>query len=137
MRRLIPSFGVLALVMALLTLFSQGGRPVVLFAQVPATFTVGWTQPDAATNNATSYTITLDTGTPQVLMPTACVGTSCTGTVTVTSFGSHQWSVFGTNTKVTCTDGTCTPPVTQNGQTSTQHFVVNPPPAGGNNQNIR
>lgn len=113
------------------------GGMTVLFAQtVPTTATVSW-DPRPASENVVDYQVSLDGGAPVTVLPTSCTATVCSGSVSIASFGAHAWSVFGRNQKISCTNGTCTPPVIQNGAVSTQNFALNQAPGQVGNQAVK
>lgn len=90
-RSLLAALGLTGL--TLLSLVSYGCDPtMVIYAQsLPITKTVAW-DANAASDNVTSYTLRLDTGTPSTVVPPAT-----TGTVTFTTAGTHTITVTATN----------------------------------------
>ena len=90
-------------------------------AQTPATVHASWT-PNPATDNVTQYSLTLDAGTPVVILASACSATLCPAAalaVTVPTFGSHTVSLVAQNLKLT-TD----PTSIQSGPATTITFTL-------------
>jgi hypothetical protein len=102
---------------------------VVVFAQsLPATINVS-INPNAASENVVDYQFSLDGGAPVTVLASACTATACSTSFSVSTFGNHLWSAVARNQKISCTDGTCTPPVIQAGPAATQHFALNQAPS--------
>lgn len=114
---------------------SVSKKRLVIYAQsVPYTATVKW-NPNPVGDNVSSYTVTLDTGTPQVIQASTCTPTLCSTTVSIPTFGAHSWSVFATNQ--TLSGGTGVTGTPQNGNASSQAFSLNQKPVAPAGQVIQ
>ena len=112
-----------ALPLVALTLAPHCNRALVLYAQtVPAVKHAAWT-PNAAGDNVISYSVTLDAGTAQTVLPASCTATLCTATITIPTFGAHAVTVVATNLALS-TD----PASLQNSPPATVAFTLNAAP---------
>lgn len=71
----------------------------VIVQTLPVQKTLAWTQPDGATAEVSQYTVTQDGVGKVIAANVACPTdpTVCSAAVTITSLGSHTWSVVATN----------------------------------------
>lgn len=106
---------------------------LVLYAQsVPVTKTASWTVNPAA-QNVTSYTFTLDGGTP-VVVPTSACTTTCSTPVVLTTFGNHTQTVVATNTDLS--GGSGVTGSSQNSPVTTLAFTLNQAPTAPSGSTI-
>lgn len=121
-RKLLVILGLAALVACAVIVPSTPVLPtgIVLYAQtVPTTVTATWT-PNATTDNATAYTVTLDSGIAISVPLTACTASLCTQIVTVSAFGAHLAHIAAQNLKLTSD-----PTSTETGPATSVAFTLN------------
>jgi hypothetical protein len=100
---------------------------VVLYAQsVPATVTASW-NPNPATENVTSYILTLDTGSSVTVSAASCSATACSSPLSVAAFGNHTYTVAAVNTNLSGGAGVTGSP--QTGASTSLAFTLNPRPS--------
>lgn len=108
------------------SLFGFRRHGVILYAQsLPYNSTFTWS-PNPVGDNVSLYTVTLDSGTPVVVLASTCTTTLCSSSVPINAFGSHTISVFATNQ--TLSGGTGVTGTPQNGPSASLMFSLNQAP---------
>ena len=131
---MLKRFALLALVfvsVAAGTTRACSGVSVTLFAQsLPSVKHAVWA-PNAAAQNVTQYTLTLDNGAPVVVPVSACTATLCTANLSIPTFGNHVAAVTAQNLALS-TD----PTSLQSSPAATIAFSLNQAPAAVTSGNV-
>jgi hypothetical protein len=91
---------------------------------VPVVLKGTWV-PNPVGDNATQYTLTLDGGTPQIILAATCTATACSGSFPVPTFGNHTVVLIAQNVLLA---GATTGATLQSSPPSTLTFTLNPAP---------
>mgnify|MGYP003394913302 CR=1 FL=1 len=100
-------------------LLSGSCRGVTLYAQtLPTTLGANW-NPNPASEAVIKYTLTVDGGTPIIILPSSCTPTVCTTRFPLTTWGSHTVSLVAVNLRLSSD-----PSTEQTSPASSMSFVL-------------